>query len=182
MRIERGSTWNIWDFHVHTPYSRLSTRFGVDLTRRDSEKDFDNYVKTLFTKAVDKGVVAIGITDYFFIDGYKRIRQDYLSKPDKMKSLFPKDDLREQVMRIFVFPNIEFRLKTFVGLECHSVNYHVFFSDEIDITEIEENFLGQLNVFLEPNTPRSLTPSNVKTSITCAERFIPRHFQFEMWN
>ena len=71
MRLERGSEWNIWDFHVHTPYSRLNTTFGIDLTRRDSEKDFDNYVKTLFTKAVDKGVVAIGITDYFFIDGYK---------------------------------------------------------------------------------------------------------------
>lgn len=51
------------------------------------------------------------MTDYFFIDGYKRIKQAYLSKPDKIKLLFPKDNLCEQVMRIFVFPNIEFRLK-----------------------------------------------------------------------
>ena len=162
MRIERGSEWNIWDFHVHTPYSRLNTTFGIDLTRRDSEKDFDNYVKTLFTKAVDKGVVAIGITDYFFIDGYKRIRQEYLSKSDKMKSLFPEDELREQVMGIFVFPNIEFRLNTFVGVECHSVNYHVFFSDKINITDIEDNFLRRLNVFLEPNAPLTLTQANVR--------------------
>ena len=103
MRIERGSTWNKWDFHIHTPYSRLSTSFGFDPNCRDSEEDFDNYVKILFTKAVDKGVVAIGITDYFFIDGYKRIRQEYFSKPDKMKLLFPEDDLREQVMKLFVF-------------------------------------------------------------------------------
>ncbi|MBR1646251.1 MAG: hypothetical protein IJ685_14565 [Selenomonadaceae bacterium] len=160
MRIEGGSTWNKWDFHVHTPYSRLSTSFGFDPTRDDSEEKFDEYVKILFTKAVEKSVVAIGITDYFFIDGYKRIRQEYLSKPDKMKSLFPKDELREQVMRIFVFPNIEIRLDTFVGVEGHSVNYHVFFSDEINITDIEDNFLRRLNVFLEPNTPLSLTPSN----------------------
>lgn len=162
MRIERGSTWNKWDFHIHTPYSRLNTSFGFDPNCRDSEEDFDNYVKILFTKAVDKGVVAIGITDYFFIDGYKRIRQEYFSKPDKMKLLFPEDDLREQVMKLFVFPNIEFRLNTFVGVECHSVNYHVFFSDEINITDIEDNFLCRLNVFLEPNTPLTLTPSNVR--------------------
>ena len=148
MRIERGSTWNKWDFHVHTPYSRLNNGFGFDPTRDDREEKFDEYVKILFTKAVDKGIVAIGITDYFFIDGYKRIRQEYLSKPDKMKSLFPEDELREQVMRIFVFPNIEFRLKTFVGVECHSVNYHVFFSDKINITDIEDNFLRRLDIKL----------------------------------
>ena len=69
MRIERGSEWHIWDFHVHTPYSRLNNGFGFDPTRDDSEEKFDEYVKTLFTKAVHKGIVAIGITDYFFIDG-----------------------------------------------------------------------------------------------------------------
>lgn len=162
MRIERGSEWHIWDFHVHTPYSRLNNGFGFDPTRDDSEEKFDEYVKTLFTKAVHKGIVAIGITDYFFIDGYKRIRQEYLSKPDKMKSLFPEDELREQVMCILVFPNIEFRLDTFVGEKSHAVNYHVFFSDKVSVTDIEENFLRDLKVRYEPNASLPLIPSNVR--------------------
>ena len=37
MRIERGSTWNIWDFHVHTPYSRLNNNFGFAPASGDDE-------------------------------------------------------------------------------------------------------------------------------------------------
>ena len=162
MRIERGSEWHIWDFHVHTPYSRLNNGFGFDPTRDDSEEKFDEYVKTLFTKAVHKGIVAIGITDYFFIDGYKRIKQEYLSKSDKMKSLFPEDELREQVMKIFVFPNIEFRLDTFVGEKSHAVNYHVLFSDEVSITTIEENFLHQVKIPYDSDSMPPLTQANVE--------------------
>ena len=130
MRIERGSTWNIWDFHVHTPYSRLNNNFGFTPASGNDEY-FDKYVETLFTKAVDKGVVAIGITDYFSIDGYKRIKQEYLSNLQKMKALFPDDDLRERIMRLFIFPNIEFRLNIFVGKKSCPINYHVFFSDKV---------------------------------------------------
>ena len=162
MRIERGSEWHIWDFHVHTPYSRLNNGFGFDPTRDDSEEKFDEYVKTLFTKAVHKGIVAIGITDYFFIDGYKRIKQEYLSKSDKMKSLFPEDELREQVMKIFVFPNIEFRLDTFVGKKSHSVNYHVLFSDDVSVTAIEENFLHQVKIPCDSDVSGLLTRDNVE--------------------
>ena len=162
MQIERGSTWNIWDFHVHTPYSCLNNGFGFDPTLSGNDEKFDEYVKFLFTKAVDKGVVAIGVTDYFFIDGYKRIRQEYLSKPDKMKVLFPDYSLREKVMRIFVFPNIEFRLNTFIGEKMHPVNYHVFLSDKIRITDIEEIFIRELKIRHEPNASLPLTPSNVK--------------------
>lgn len=67
MFIERGSTWNRWDFHVHTPYSILNNQFGFnpDPKWKTDIAEFDNYVKTLFTKAVEKGIIAIGITDYF---------------------------------------------------------------------------------------------------------------------
>ena len=66
MHIERGSTWNKWDFHVHTPYSILNNQFGFnpDPDGRKDVSEFDNYVKTLFTKAVEKEIVAIGITDF----------------------------------------------------------------------------------------------------------------------
>ena len=135
MYIERGSTWNKWDFHVHTPYSVLNNQFG-----------FDEYVKTLFLKAVENGVVAIGITDYFSIDGYKRIRQEYLAKQEKMKVLFPDNELRAKIEKIYVFPNIELRLDTFVGEKEHSVNYHIIFSGEVDCNTIEERVLRRLSL------------------------------------
>ena len=107
--FERGSTWNRWDFHIHTPYSILNNNFGFDpyASYEGKEDPFDNYVKQLFTKAIENGIVAIGITDYFSINGYKRIRCEYLDVPEKMKESFPDEEMREQVQRIFVFPNIE---------------------------------------------------------------------------
>ncbi len=105
MIIERGSVWNKWDFHVHTPYSVLYNEYGFSLIRGDysgEEKKFDEYVYKLFTKAIENGIVAIGITDYFSIDGYKRIKECYLSNPNKMQALFPEESLREKVKSIYV--------------------------------------------------------------------------------
>ena len=70
MNIERGSVWRKWDFHVHTPYSILNNNYGVNpYEEKWDEEQFDAYVVALFTKAVENGVAAIGITDYFSIDG-----------------------------------------------------------------------------------------------------------------
>lgn len=91
MRIERGSLWNKWDFHVHTPYSLLNNGFGFDpCVHYDANDPFDSYVVQLFTKAVDNDVSAIGITDYFSIEGYCRIRKNYLQDKKKMEILFPR--------------------------------------------------------------------------------------------
>ena len=162
MHIERGSTWNRWDFHVHTPYSILNNQFGFDPDPgwKSDIVDFDEYVKTLFTKAVEKGIVAIGITDYFSIDGYKRIRQEYLDKPRKLAELFPDEELRSEVKRIYVFPNIEFRIENLI--EKHPVNYHVILSADIPIIDIEEGFLQRLEISHETGTVLLLTRNNIE--------------------
>ena len=163
MCIERGSTWNRWDFHVHTPYSVLNNEFGFNIEEDHRGEHFDNFVKTLFQKAVQCGIVAIGVTDYFSIDGYKRIKEEYLSKPDKMRMLFPDDKLRKSVEEIFVFPNIEFRLNTFVGEKAHSVNYHVFFSDKFPVERIESEFLGKIEISRPDCSKLSLNRMNIET-------------------
>lgn len=162
MCIERGSTWNRWDFHLHTPYSILNNEFGFNIEEDHRGEHFDNFVKTLFEKAVQCGIVAIGVTDYFSIDGYKRIREEYLSKPDKMRMLFPEDELRNKVKQILVFPNIEFRIDTFVGKECHSVNYHVLFSEKVPLEDIEKNFLHRLEILHDSNDSLPLIARNIK--------------------
>lgn len=156
-----GSEWRKWDFHVHTPYSLLNNQYGVNPF--DSSSDFDKYVIELFTRAVNKGIAAIGITDYFMIEGYKRIRTEYLDNPAKMRACFPDDELRRKVEQIYVFPNIEFRINTFVGKGANSVNYHVIFSDQIPIREIEDNFLHKLTLTSDFGDARTLTLGNIET-------------------
>ena len=163
MEIERGSMWKKWDFHVHTPYSILNNGFGFNpYSPHDGVDPFDSYVIQLFTKAVENDVSAIGITDYFSIEGYRRIRMQYLSNAEKMAELFPDEDLRRKIGDIFVFPNIELRIDTFVGKGSHSVNYHVIFSDKVSVDDIEQNFLQQLLMTYNSDSQLPLTKHNIQ--------------------
>lgn len=162
MNNERGATWNKWDFHVHTPYSLLNNGYGFNPFQRNSSEDlFDTYVLNLFNKAIEKEIVAIGITDYFFIDGYKRIVQNYLQDSNKMRQLFPDEEKLKKINEILIFPNIEFRLNTFVGNGNNSVNFHVIFSNELKISEIEDNFLHIVKLSDGPGNERPLTKDNL---------------------
>lgn len=150
MNSPYGSIWRKWDFHVHTPYSILNNQFGCNAEKTE---DFDRYVRTLFTKALDKDIHAIGITDYFSIDGYKRIRNDYLNNDEKLTELFPDSNQRSRIKEIFVFPNIELRLDTFITLKnskSKKIDIHVLFSNELNPTTIEQNFLHKLTFEVGP--------------------------------
>lgn len=141
-----GSIWRKWDFHVHTPYSLLNNNFGFNPFDETTEAEFDTYIKELFTRAVQNNVEAIGITDYFLINGYQRIQEKYLKNDKKMKELFPDADLLDKIRKILVFPNIELRLSTFVGQDAHAINYHVIFSSDISAETIQSLFLSQLHI------------------------------------
>ena len=136
MEYSRGSEWRRWDLHVHTPCSILNNNFG---------NDFDYYVQQLFSKAVSNGIACIGITDYFSIEGYKKIRIEYLSNATKMEQLFPDPQLRREISQILLLPNVELRLNNYVGETTRSINYHVIFSDSVSIEEIEERFFGTIS-------------------------------------
>lgn len=165
MGYNYGSIWRKWDFHIHTPYSILNNNFGFNPFEVDDaelETLFDEYVIKLFTAAVENNIVAIGITDYFMLEGYKRIKNEYLSSPEKMEECFPNEALRKKIEKIYVFPNIELRLDTFVGKQASSVNYHVIFSNDVDISDIEENFLHQLVFKNDAGSKLPLTISNIQ--------------------
>lgn len=135
--INKGSEWRKWDLHVHTPFSILNNGFG---------DDWDVYVKKLFTKALENNVCAIGITDYFTIDGYKKLKREYLEDENKLNSLFTRDEI-EKIKKILILPNIEFRLNKLV--DSNRINFHVLFSDTVKIEDIEENFLHELDFVYE---------------------------------
>jgi ABC-type lipoprotein export system ATPase subunit len=153
--FSRGSEWRKWDLHVHTPFSYLNNQFG---------SNFDDYVQQMFKKAIENNIAAIGITDYFSIEGYKKIKEEYLENQNNLALLFSDEEI-EKIKKILILPNIEFRLNKLVGTQ--RINFHVIFSNEISIKQIEENFLREIKFVYEgaPQTEeekRALTKSNLE--------------------
>jgi len=152
--LTKGSVWRKWDLHVHTPASVLYNGFG---------SDWDIYVKTLFKTLIEKEIAVVGITDYFTIDGYKKIKEQYLANDAKLQELFSAEEI-EKIKEIQVLPNIELRSDIFVGN--NSVNFHILFSEAVSVKDIEEKFLHEIYFRheSEPNLPdrlRKLTETNL---------------------
>jgi ABC-type lipoprotein export system ATPase subunit len=123
LEYPRGSEWRKWDLHVHTPASIVNSSYpGPD--------PWEAFLADL--EALPPEFKVIGINDYLFIDGYKRVREE------KSKGRLANIDL--------ILPVIELRLDKFGGSSGHlsRVNYHVIFSDEISPEVIEQQFLNSL--------------------------------------
>ena len=141
--MNRGSTWHKWDFHLHTPHSVLNNKFGdpqIDST-------WDRYVDEIESKAKQTGIAAIGITDYFFIEGYKRVRS--YQQQGRLGDLF-------------LFPNVEFRINRFI--KGKRLNAHVIFSPQLSPDLIEEHFLHDLDFVYEDEPFESSQKRRLKIS------------------
>jgi len=138
----KGSEWRKWDLQIHTPASVLNNGFG---------SDWDTYVQNIFRTLIAKEIAVFGITDYFTIDGYKKIKEEYLANEAKLKTLFSDEEIRK-IKNILVIPNIEFRSNIFVGQ--NSVNFHILFSEVVSVRDIEEKFLYEIN-FTYQGEPQS---------------------------
>jgi ABC-type lipoprotein export system ATPase subunit len=131
-QFPRGSEWRRWDLQVHTPFSALNNGFGTD---------FDEYARQLFTAAIDRQIAAIGVTDYFSIEGYAKLKALIADRPRLIRLLG--DDEAEAATRILLLPNIELRSNLVVSTSRGSarVNYHVIFSDRLEPETIAQHFL-----------------------------------------
>lgn len=149
-----GSTWNIWDLHVHTPYSALNNQFGDP----SSQETWQRYLSRLENAARARGVAAIGVTDYFTIEGYCRLL-DY--------------QRQGRLTGLLLIPNIEFRIDTIVYREHGAgspkrLNLHALISPSVSPEEIQEHFLDDLE-FVHEQEPfqraqtRKLKRSNLES-------------------
>ena len=122
--MKKGSEWNIWDLHVHTPASLVNHyEAGADCDV------WERYVRDL--ESLPKEIKVLGINDYLFLDGYKKV-------------LEYKAQGRLQNIEL-VLPVVEFRLSQFGGNKQFSrVNFHVIFSNEVGADVIEAQFLNAL--------------------------------------
>jgi ABC-type lipoprotein export system ATPase subunit len=118
----RGSEWRKWDLHVHTPSSIVQHYGG------DTDEVWEKFITDI--ESLPVYYKAIGINDYIFLDGYKRVL-DFKSK-GRLKNI----DL--------FLPVLELRIDKFssVGDEAwKKVNFHVIFSNELDLESIQVQFL-----------------------------------------
>jgi ABC-type lipoprotein export system ATPase subunit len=122
MNDPRGSLWRKWDLHVHTPASLVHEYEGTD--------PWPQFLDDL--EGLPAEFKVIGINDYLFLDGYRRILEE--RKNGRLANI----DL--------ILPVIELRLDKFGGSQGHMsrVNYHIIFSDELDPDLIEQQFLNAL--------------------------------------
>ncbi|MDD4111080.1 MAG: hypothetical protein PHS54_06020, partial [Clostridia bacterium] len=155
MNYEVGSMWRKWDLHVHSPFSILNQGdLGNAFNETKKDSVMDNYVHELFRRAIDEQIYAIGITDYFMIEGYKEVKK-ILGDGKRLSSIFSDEISRDihyldKIKNIMILPNIEFRLnlaikeKTINGSNDSKMQIHVIFSDLLNIQKIEQNFLHLL--------------------------------------
>jgi len=140
----RGSIWRKWDLHIHTPIS-FTHEFKF-INKEEGEK-YNNNIWEKYIIELEKidNVDVLGIADYFTIDGYKKVLEYYQSN-------------RLQKFKL-ILPNIELRLDKFV--EEKRLNYHVIFSNEVEPSLIEREFLEELHVKAPNAEPRSLNKDNI---------------------
>src|SRR5258706_1940650 len=107
MNYPQGSEWRKWDLHVHTPASIKQSYGG------NNDAAWDAFLKDLEKLPAEFKV--IGINDYIFIDGYRRV------KTEKAKGRLKNIDL--------ILPVIELRIDKFGGTSSplRRVNFHIIF-------------------------------------------------------
>ncbi len=143
--INRGSEWRIWDLHIHTPYS-INQNYG------NTDEGWEKFISAL--EHLPKEVKVIGITDYYFIDGYERVMR-------------AKSEGRLQNIEK-IFPILEFRIDTFgSGNEnnLQKINLHVLFDlDEEnlanEIQKVKNDFIGCIKLSKDHQT-KTLTRDNL---------------------
>ena len=86
-----GSTWHRWDPHIHAPGTLKANEYGSPADARVWERYFS------IIRDASPACSALGITDYFVPRGYR---------------LFLEHGGLARLPGLFVFPNVELRLKT----------------------------------------------------------------------
>ena len=125
--INRGSEWRKWDLHVHTPLS-IEQEYGGN-----TPENWERFISNL--ERLPSEIKVIGINDYIFIDGYKKVLDE------KQKGRLSNIEL--------ILPVIELRIDKFANVSENEpfkrVNFHIIFSNELTPEIIQEQFLNSLS-------------------------------------
>lgn len=140
MTYPNGSEWRRWDLHIHTPLTKKEDRF----TGTTEDEKWANYVEAINNYPDE--IAAIGITDYFSIDGYFRFRRE--QREGRITKQIP-----------LVIPNVELRIHP-VAKDGQGVNLHILFDPAI-ADQIQERFLNKLK-FAGDDRPYTASSQDLK--------------------
>lgn len=120
----RGSEWRRWDLHVHTPAS-IVQHYGAN-----TSETWERFVLELESLPPDLSV--IGVNDYLFLDGYKKLLE--FKAAGRLRNIE------------LLLPVVELRLSHFGGTRSSwsRVNLHVLFDPILTPEQIEAYFLTAL--------------------------------------
>lgn len=120
----KGTAWRIWDLHIHTPASIVQKYGG------DTDEAWARFLDELENLPSDMSV--IGINDYWFLDGYKRVLK--ARESGRLRNITT------------IFPVVEMRFDQFGGTEGNlsRVNGHVVFDPDLTPELIEAQFMHAL--------------------------------------
>src|SRR5258708_2998925 len=123
----RGSLWNRWDPHLHAPGTLLNDQF---------KGDWEIYLQHI--EKADPAVKALGVTDYFSIETYRKVLEK--KREGRLRNVE------------LVFPNVEMRLDLSTEKQA-SINLHLLFSpeDPNHVSEIQR-ILGLLTFSFRDRT------------------------------
>lgn len=116
--MDRGSEWRKWDLHIHTPETAKNNQFG------DPSVSWPAYIKAL----EDSDISVFGITDYFSITNYLRVKDYKLSGRLRGKE---------------ILPNVEMRIIPVTG-KAKAINIHAIFDPTLTEDELNREFFREL--------------------------------------
>ena len=118
-KYPRGSEWRKWDLHIHTPGTAKNNQFPTDI-------HWEEYLNVL-ERNVD--IAVLGVTDYFSIDNYLKLKEF---------------QTQGRLQGKYLIPNIELRILPVTTSEV-PINLHVLFDPELDVSCIQREFLKKLS-------------------------------------
>lgn len=142
--INRGSEWARWDLHVHTKGTAKNDQFR--------SKTLDDFLQIFFSKAIEKDIKVIGITDYFNIENYKKI---YEYQQLIEENTYFDTEQKTKIKAITLIPNIELRITPTTG-RGSLINIHILINPK-SVLDFEELFLTQAHMVIDESHRFSLT-------------------------
>ena len=107
----KGSQWNKWDLHIHSPMTWLANNYTPD--------DIDGYVR----KLGEQQLSLVAVTNYFYF------------KQNELETI--RDEISRQGLEITVLGNVEFRIDQ-QNKNNEWINVHILFSDKLSTERIND--------------------------------------------
>lgn len=129
MNFPKVSQWRKWDLHVHSPISH------------NFKGDWNQFIIQLGNADCD----VIGINDYFSVAGYKELMRRLGDTGAGAEGNKPYRESLEKLKLKTLLPVVECRMSNVVLHKKESgpsINFHLIFSPEVDIADIETFIRG----------------------------------------